>query len=166
LRQRLRDAAVGRIDDDRGAVLAVDFVVGVAGVDPEVVVAADVAGGAGRSVAADRWRLALWIAGARPLLAPRGVGLFQLADFRVGEREPAVRLGRPLERRHRGDVPEALQIRMPPRRARRRLRLSGETDWQERREARRENTCRGNVSQHSLPPFAQLRNSQFLIPDS
>ena len=51
-RREGRDPAVGRIDDERAALLAVDDRDAVAGVDPEVVVAADVAGRAGRSVAA------------------------------------------------------------------------------------------------------------------
>ena len=47
-----RHAAVGRVDDERAAVFAVDDRHAIAGVDPEVVVAADVAGRAGRAVAA------------------------------------------------------------------------------------------------------------------
>src|SRR5690606_40779104 len=54
--------AVLRLDDDRGAVLAVDRERAVAVVDPEGVVAADVAGGTGGAVAAGRRRFTVRIA--------------------------------------------------------------------------------------------------------
>ena len=119
LRQRRRHLAVRRIDNQRGPELTVDAVVGVSRIDPEVVVAADVARGAGRSVAANRRRLT--VAVARPVETRGAVLLraFQLHGLILGHREPAPKLLGPLERRHRRRVPETLQVGMAPRGPRR-----------------------------------------------
>ena len=69
-------------------------------VDPEVVVAADVAGRAGRSVAADRRRGAVAVARPRRAFGRGGHLLLELARLLVGHRSCAER-GRPLERRQR-----------------------------------------------------------------
>ena len=143
--QRRRNPAVRRIDDDRRAVLAVDLVVGIAGIDPEVVVAPDVPRRARRTVAADRRRLAVAVARSRTIFTPGGVGAFELPDFGLGQRQPTLRFVRPLERRHGGDIPEPLKIRMSPGSLCRRLRLSAKTNGQQRRDCRH-HSCRREVS--------------------
>ena len=77
-RQR-RHAAVRRIDDDRRALLAVDGDVLVPLIDPEIVVAADVARRAGRSVAANRRRGAVAVARPRARVLAIGDLLLELA---------------------------------------------------------------------------------------
>src|SRR5439155_8879072 len=107
---------------------AVDGHVPRAVVDPEVVVAADVPGGAGRSVAAPGRRVA--IAAARQPRAELAIGdlLLEPRDLLVGRDERLAR--RALERRECGQVVDALQIRTAVRRARKisRLRVKGKEE--------------------------------------
>ena len=145
-RQRRRNLAVGRVDDHRGAVLAVDLVVGIARIDPEVVVAPDVPRRARRTVAADRRRLPVAVARSRTIFAPGGVGAFELPDFGLGQCQPALRFVWPLEWRHGREIPEPLKIRMSPGSLCRRLRLSTKTDGQQRRDCRRHHSRRREVS--------------------
>src|SRR5690606_7920671 len=111
LRRQRGLTAVLRLDDDRGAVLAFDRERTVAVVDPERVVAADVAGGTGGAVAADRRRFAVRI-------ARREVRFLQLAHLRADllrlfrrDVELVTELLRTLQRSQRGDVVRAGEIR-------------------------------------------------------
>ena len=116
LRRHRGDAAVRRIDNHRHALLPVDGEVLGAVVDPEVVVAADVARRAGRPVAAGRRRCA--IAAARQRRPRDALGALALEPRRFFLRHHERRPGRPLERRHRRDVVGALKVGMAVRRAR------------------------------------------------
>ena len=109
-RQHRRNLAVGRINDDRRAVLAVDHEGAAAAIDPEIVVAAD--------VAADRWGVAVGIARPRAQLHALPLGALDLGRFGRRERQPPADVVGPLERRQRRRVPDALQIGMSPRRPR------------------------------------------------
>ena len=113
-----RELTVLGIDDDRGAVLAVDRHGAGAAIDPEGVVATDVAGGARRAVATLGWRLAIGIAHGRALgdrLGPpplrSGLG------FLLGQVELVAELGGPQEGSQRGGVVGAGEIRPAGRRA-------------------------------------------------
>ena len=110
-----RHAAVGRIDDDRRAPLAVDDDRRVAAVDPEVVVAADVARGARRAVAADR----RCVASCRCSAAPRGrdaaASSFSMFAASASVMTSLFGIG-PLEGRQGGGVVQPLQVRIPLRR--------------------------------------------------
>ena len=163
-RERRRNLAIRRVDDHRGPVLAVDLVVGVARIDPEVVVAADIAGRAGRTVAADRRRLSVAVARSRTIFAPGGIGAFEFPDLGLRQREPALRFVRTLERRHGREIPEPLQVRMPPRRLRRRLRLRAEADRQQRCDRPSHHSGPREVShRHSRTPWKfTIHNFQLL----
>ena len=101
-----RDLPVGRIDDDRRAVLAVDFEGRGATVDPEIVVAAD--------VAADDRRGTVRVARLRARLDALTLGALNRLCLFLGQREFPARGLRAFKRRQRGHVPGALQIGMAP----------------------------------------------------
>ena len=116
-----RQPAVRRIDDDRGADLAVDDGVGRAGIEPERVVAAHVSGRARRSVATFRRRRTLAGDRFRAGIDLRRHRAFDFRDFLT--REDSLHPGRPLERRERGQVVGSLKIGMSVGHAPRRIRL-------------------------------------------
>ena len=92
-----RNAAVRRIDDQRGALAAVDGGVPRARIEPEIVVAADVAVRARRAVAARRRRGAVGVDRRVELLAVLRDLLFELLRLFVGQHQR--RAGAALERR-------------------------------------------------------------------
>ena len=101
---QLRHATVGRVNDDGGPPLAFYFECAGAVVDPERVVAADIAGGAFRAIATSRRRGAVGIAGliASGFLVGRGFG--QDVSFGIGQRSATAYVCRADERCERGDV--------------------------------------------------------------
>ena len=104
------DAAVGWIDDDRAAALAVHDRHVVARVDPEIIVAADVAGRAGGPVAPFGRGLAIRVTLSGELL--RGVGANFLEPLDLRRRQRLGESRRSLERRKRAVGPVALQVGM------------------------------------------------------
>src|SRR5262249_26041459 len=108
--RHLRHAAIRRIDHERRALAAVDGRVLRSRVDPEAVVAADVSGGTGRTVTAERRRgtiaFELRVAGD-PARIRR---LLTLLHVLVAQHERRSR--RALDRRERREIVGALQIGM------------------------------------------------------
>jgi hypothetical protein len=103
------NVAIRRIDDQRAAALAIDDGHAFAGIEPEIVIAADVAGGARRTVASLRRRGAIRIARLVEAIAPIDGGLLHARGGFLTEHEIRDAL-RPLERRDRGVGPRARQI--------------------------------------------------------
>jgi hypothetical protein len=122
-RRQRGNAAIGRIDDERAAALAIDDRDALTRIEPEIVVAADIARGARRSVAALRRSGAIRIARLVQPIAAIGDGLLHAGCGLLGEHEVFDVL-RPLERSDRRVGPDALEIGLAIRRARdaRRLR--------------------------------------------
>ena len=102
--------AVGRVGDDRGPDLAVDQDQGVASVDPEGVVAADVPGGARRAVATGRRRLAIGLAGGIRLGHGRVGAIEDLFGLLRAHVQVVAELCRTLQRRQGGDVVSPTQV--------------------------------------------------------
>jgi hypothetical protein len=110
------DAPVGRIDQQRRAFASVDRREMRAGIEPEIVVAADVAVRPRRSIAARRRRGAVGVDRRVELFAALGDLLLAFLRLFVGQHQRAA--GAALERRDRAEIVRALQIGMTVRHAR------------------------------------------------
>ena len=105
-----RHTTVRGVDQQRRALLAVDHREVRSGIEPEVVVTADVAVRSRRAVAAFRRRLAITV--DRRVQAGAALRDLRLALFRLVVAEHEWRTGRPLERRQGAEIVGALQIGM------------------------------------------------------
>ena len=105
----LGDAAVWRVDEERCALASVDRRVARSGIEPEIVVAADVAVRPRRPIAARRRRGAIGVDRRVEFLAPRGHLLLEILCVFVGQHQR--RAGAAFERRERAEIVRALQVR-------------------------------------------------------